>query len=54
MFMNLKIDKEEMEKHINKKLGELPIDQLLQQLSLDDLSCDSDAVSLDASALSDE
>ena len=49
-----KIDEEEMEKISIKKLGELPINQLLQQLSLNDLLWDFDAVSLYPSAMSDE
>ena len=48
-----KID-EKMEKYINKKLDELPFQQLLQQLSLNDLLRDFDAVSLYPSAMSDE
>ena len=39
---------------IIKKIGELPIHRFLQQLSLDDLLCDFDAVSLYPSAMSDE
>ena len=35
-----------MEKYINKKLGELPIHNFLQELSLNDLIRDFDAVSL--------
>ena len=49
-----KIDEEEMEKISIKKLCELPINQLLQQLSLNDLLWDFDAVSLCPSAMSDE
>ena len=48
------IDEEEMEKYINKKLGEFPIHKLLQELSLNDLLWDFDAVSLYPSAMSDE
>ena len=46
------IDK--MDKYINKNLGELPIHQLLQQLSSNDLLWDLDALSLCLSGLSDE
>ena len=35
-----------MEKNINKNLGEIPIHQFLQQLSLKDLLWDFDAVSI--------
>ena len=42
-----------MEKHINNKLGELPIHQLLQQMSLNDLLWDFDAVSLYPYAMKD-
>ena len=43
-----------MEKHINTKLGELPIHQLLQHLNLKNLFWDFDAVSLYPSEMSDE
>ena len=42
-YMNM--DEEEMEKYINKKLGELLILTFLQQLSLNDLLWDFDAMS---------
>ena len=42
-----------MNNYFNKKLGELPIHQLLQQLSLNDLLWDFDAVSLYPTAMSD-
>ena len=48
------ITEEKMNYHINKEIGELPIHQLLQQLSLNDLFWDLDAVSLYPSAMSDE
>ena len=48
------IDEEEMNKYINKKLGEFPIHKLLQELGLNDLLWDFDAVSLYPSAMSDE
>ena len=48
------IDKEEMNNYINKKLGEFPLHKLLQELSLNDLLWDFDAVSLYPSAMSDE
>ena len=47
------IGEEEMNNHINKKLCEYPIHTLLQELSLDDLLWDFDAVSLYPSAMSD-
>ena len=43
-----------MEKYINKKSGELSFHQFLQQLSLNDLLWDFDAVSLYPSAMIDE
>ena len=43
-----------MEKHVNRKLGELPFHQLLQQLNLNDFLWDSDALSLYPSAMVDE
>ena len=43
-----------MEKNSNEKLCEIPIHQLLQQLSLNDLIWDFDAVSLYPSAMSDK
>ena len=49
-----KTDKEEYENYINRKLGELPIDQFLKQLTLHGLLWDFDAVSLYPSAMSDE
>ena len=42
-----------MDEYVNKRLSELPIHKLLQQLSLDDLLLDFDAVSLYPSAMSD-
>ena len=48
------IDEEEMNNYINKKLGEFPIHKLLQELSLNSLLWDYDAVSLYPSAMSDE
>ena len=48
------VDEEEMNNYINKKLGEFPIHKLLQELSLNDLLWDFDAVSLYPSAMSDE
>ena len=47
------IDEEEMNIYINKKLGDFPIHNLLQELSLNDLLCDFDAVSFYPSAMSD-
>ena len=46
-------NEEEMEKHINKKVGELPFHQFLQ-LFLNDLLWDFDAVRFYPSAMSDE
>ena len=43
-----------MEKYINKKLGELPIHRLLQQLSLNDLLWSYDANNLYPIAMSDD
>ena len=43
-----------MNNYINKKIGEFPIPKLSQQLSLNDLLWDFDAVSLYPSTLSDE
>ena len=40
------IDEEEMNNHINKKLGDFPIHKLLKELSLNGLLWDHDAVSL--------
>ena len=48
------MDEEEMEKYINRKLGELPIHQFLKQLSLNDLLWSYDANSLYPSAMSDD
>ena len=48
------INEEKMNKHINKKLGQLPIDQILQQLSLNDLLWNFNSVSLYPAAMSDE
>ena len=48
-----RIDEEEMEENINKKLGELPLHRLTQQLSFNDLLWDFDVVSLYPSAMSD-
>ena len=48
------IDEEEMNNYINKKLGEFAIHKLLQEVSLNDLLWDFDAVSLYPSAKSDE
>ena len=42
-----------MNTYINKKLGELPIQNLLQELSLKDLLWDYDAVSFYPSGMSD-
>ena len=42
-----------MNDYINKKLSEFPIHKLLQELSLNDLLWDYDAVSLYPSAMSD-
>ena len=42
-----------MEKYINERLGELPIHQFLQQLSLNDLLWSYDTNSLYPSAMSD-
>ena len=42
-----------MNNYINKKIGEFPIHKLLQELNLNDLLWDFDAVSLYPSALSD-
>ena len=48
------IDEEELEKYLNKNLGEFPIDQILKQLSLNDLLWSYDANSLYPSAMSDD
>ena len=48
------IDEEELEKYLNKNLGELPIHQFLKQLSLNDLLWSYDANSLYPSAMSDD
>ena len=48
------IDEEKMNNHINEKLGEFQIHKFLQELSLNDLICDFDAVILYPSAMSDE
>ena len=48
------IDEEETDNYINEKLGEYPFHKLLQELSLNDLLWDFDAVSLNPSAMSDE
>ena len=53
-FKDRKIDKEEMEKYINKELGELPIYQFLQHSILNDLLWDFDAVLFYPSAMSDD
>ena len=42
-----------MNDYINKKLGEFPIHKLIQELSLNDLLWDFDAVTLYPSAMSD-
>ena len=47
------VDEEEMNNYINKKLGEIPIHKLLQELSLNDLLWHFDAVSFYPSAMSD-
>ena len=47
------IAEEELNNNINEKLGEFPIHKLIQELSLNDLLCDFDAVSLYPSAMSD-
>ena len=43
-----------MDKYINKKVGELPIQKLSQEISSKDLLWDFDAVSLYPCAMSDE
>ena len=48
------IDEEEMNNYINKNLGEFPIHKLIEELSLEDLLWDFDAVRLYPSARSDE
>ena len=48
------IDEEQMNNHINRKLGELPIHQLLKQLSVNALLWVYDANRLYPSAMSDE
>ena len=48
------IDEDEMNNHINKNLGEIPIHKLLQELSINDFLWDFGAVSLNSSATSDE
>ena len=48
------INEDEMNEYNNKKLGELPIHTFLQQLSLNYLLWDFDAMSLYPSAMSDE
>ena len=48
------VDEVEKNNYINKKLGEYPNHKLLQELSLNDLLWDFDAVSLYLSAMSDE
>ena len=50
---NRDIDEEEMDNYIFKKLGELTIHKLLQELSLNELLWDFDSVSFYPSALSD-
>ena len=47
------IDEEEMNNYIYKKLGEIPIDELLQELSLNDSLWDFDAKCLYPSSMSD-
>ena len=47
------IDEDEMNDYINKKLGEHPLQKLLQELPLNDLIWDFDAVSLYHSTMSD-
>ena len=47
------IDQDGMDNHKDKKLGELPIHKLLQELGLKDLLWDFDAVSSSPSAMSD-
>ena len=47
------IAEEERNNHINKKLGELPIHQLFQQLCLNGLIWEFEAVSLYPRAMSD-
>ena len=48
------IDEEDMNIYINEKIGEFPIHKLLQEIGLNDLLWDFDAVSLYPSAMSDE
>ena len=48
------IDEEELEKYINRELGDLPIHRFLQQLILNDLLWDFDAVSVYPNEMSDE
>ena len=48
------IDEEEMEKYFNENFGEFADHQFLQQLSLNGLFWDFDAISLYTSAMSDE
>ena len=47
-------DENEINNYVNKKLGEFPIHKLLQELSVNVLLWDFDAVSLYPSAMSDE
>ena len=47
------IDEEEMNNYINKKLGEFPIHKLQQELTINDLLWDFDAISLYPKAMSD-
>ena len=49
-----KEDKDEKEKYINEKLGQLPIHRLIRQIKLEELLWDFDAVSLYPSAMWDE
>ena len=48
------IDEEEMNNYINKKMGDFPSQKLLQELGLNDLIWDFEAVSLYPSAMSEE
>ena len=49
-----RMNEHEVNENINKKLGEIPMDQLLQRLSLKDLLWIFNAVSLYPSEMSDE
>ena len=47
------IDEEEMNNYINKKLGEFPIRKIPQELTINDLLWDFDAISLYPNAMID-